>query len=61
MSIRLDPLTKSGVFDHEFYTSHEYTRVRDVALKYLYDEGFDQVKGEFTVVIQERYWYISVR
>lgn len=61
MSIRLDPLTKSGVFDHEFYTSAFYDVHREVALKYLYAEGFNQVKGEYTIVIREQHWYVTVR
>ena len=61
MSIQLNPLTKAGIFDHEFYTSDNYQSIRDIALKYLYDEGFDIVKGERDVKIQDRYWWVSVR
>jgi len=61
MSIRLDPLTKAGTFDHEFYTCEEYTSIREVALKYLLDEGFDQEIGEITVIIQNRYWYVTIK
>lgn len=61
MSIRLDPLTKAGTFDHEFYASEEYNNIRDVALAYLCAEGFDTVVGEHTVVIQDQYWYVTVK
>ena len=60
MSIQLNPLTKAGIFDHEFYTSDNYQSIRDIALKYLYDEGFDIVKGERDVKIQDRHWWVSV-
>ena len=61
MSIQLNPLTKAGVFDHVFYTCASYQSIRDIALKYLYDEGFDTMKGEYNVKIQDRHWWVSVR
>lgn len=61
MSIRIDPLTKSGVFDHELYASEEYNQIRDVVLNYLTAEGFNTEPGEYTVVIQDQYWFVTVK
>lgn len=61
MSIRIDPLTKAGTFDHEFYASEEYTSIRDVTLAYLCAEGFDREVGEYNVIIQDQCWYVTVK
>lgn len=61
MSIRIDPLTKAGTFDHDLYSKKEYTKIRDIVLNYLCAEGFDKEIGEHTVVIQDQYWYVTVK
>ena len=61
MNIRIDPLTEDGAFDHEFYSSKEYTKIRNVVLHYLCAEGFDKEVGEHTVVIRDQCWYITVK
>lgn len=61
MSIRIDPLTKAGTFDHELYSSEEYPLIKNVALEYICDEGFNEVPGEYTIVIRDQIWFVSVK
>lgn len=56
--MQLDPLTKSGVFDSEFYTSEDYDVHVTKAKNYLKREGFDTIQGEFVVKIQNRTWIV---
>jgi hypothetical protein len=59
--IRIDPLTSSGVVDVDYFASEDYKYDTVVVLRYLKDEGFDEVEGEFKLNLLDRVWWISVK
>ena len=58
MDFRIDPVDERGVFDHDFYTSENYTNEVNILKKYLMLEGFDTLEGEFSITIRDRTWLV---
>ena len=56
---RIDPLTDTGTIDVDFFTSEEYTFYRKKLEIYLEAEGFDSLKGGFTIAMFDRFWYVK--
>jgi hypothetical protein len=56
MEFRVDPVNENGIFDHDFYSSQEYTAEVEVLRKYLKLEGFDVKEGEFNISFNKRTW-----
>lgn len=56
MNFRIDPVDERGVFDHDFYSSEEYTNVVTCLRKYLEAEGFEGKDKEFQIKFYNRLW-----
>jgi hypothetical protein len=56
---RIDPLTTSGIFDHEFYTSEEYNNYKKIVEEYLINEGFRDMEKEFTIDLLDHTWIVK--
>ena len=61
MSVRVDPITESGAFDHERYDLENYFKIKDTLLKYLRLEGFDTIPGEYHICLFDMHWFIKVK
>lgn len=59
MGFRIDPIDERGVFDHDFYTSEQYSKEVEILKMYLENEGFDVKKEPFSITIKNRTWYIK--
>jgi hypothetical protein len=59
MNFRIDPLTKNGNFDVDFFSSKEYKEEGQILNDYLIDEGFEQVKEKFFIDFKDRRWEIT--
>jgi hypothetical protein len=49
MNFRIDPIDSNGVFDHDFYTSTEYTEHVNKLKAYLTSEGFENFEEQFRI------------
>lgn len=56
MNFRIDPVDERGVFDHDFYSSEEYTNVVACLRRYLEAEGFELKEKEFQIKFHNRAW-----
>lgn len=56
MNFRVDPVDNKGVFDHDFYSSEEYSSHVESLLKYLKLEGFDLKNEEFHITFNNHDW-----
>lgn len=59
MGFRIDPIDVNGVFDHDFYTSQEYTGEVAILKAYLKAEGFEQKEDMFSITIKGRTWLVK--
>jgi hypothetical protein len=59
--LRLDPLTESKRFDIDFFQSEEFESCREVTLKYLKVEGFEDIAPgeEIIILISDRWWSVK--
>jgi hypothetical protein len=55
---RTDPLTDEGIFDVEFFNSHEYLAEQTSLISYLNTEGFECENDEFVIDYRSRRWHI---
>lgn len=56
--LRLDPLTEAGDFDIEFFAQEDYPSYRDIAERYLKNEGFDIISEPIGIQIADRWWNV---
>jgi hypothetical protein len=59
MGFRIDPIDSNGVFDHDFYTSQEYTAEVAILNAYLEAEGFEIKQEAFSIMIKGRTWLVK--
>ena len=55
---RIDPITETGAFDIDFFTSVDYMAVRNQVEHYLRIEGFDYLSKAISIQINNRWWSI---
>ena len=56
MSFRIDPVDEKGVFDHDYYSSPEYSSHVKILKQYLKDEGFESKTERFSISFLNREW-----
>ena len=59
MGFRIDPIDEGGVFDHDFYTSENYSNEVKTLTAYLEAEGFDSKTEPFSITVQGRTWLVK--
>ena len=59
MGFRIDPVDEGGVFDHDFYTSENYTNEVKTLMYYLEAEGFNRKQEPFSIMVQGRTWLVK--
>jgi len=59
MIFRLDPLTRDGNFDVDFFAQEEYKEEGQILYDYLLDEGFDEAREKFFIDFKDRRWEIT--
>lgn len=58
---RIDPLTKEGVFDSDFFGSDEYPAISKKVEWYLHQEGFDSKDTEFVITLLDHLWVVKCK
>jgi hypothetical protein len=55
---RTDPLTEDGKIDLDFFDCCDFEREQKNLIKYLLDEGFDQIKSEIFIDFRGKKWQV---
>lgn len=56
MGFRIDPVDEKGVFDHDFYSSEDYSLYVKKLEQYLKEEGFEHKDDQFCINFLNHAW-----
>jgi len=60
MNVIIDPLTRDGTFDNDYYESSDYKIESNIVLRYLKLEGFMDDRHDFKIVLLDRLWWVTI-